>query len=116
MAYDRVTYKDEVSGNYRARTDLQGLLNKLGEIEDYEENIKCPLSVILQVLEKGIIVKSDTTNSKIERWYPYQIQLVKDSHQLDICKISSRTNKYVGAFNYKKTWWLMGEEISKNDN
>lgn len=116
MTYNRITYKDEKSGYYRPRnTDLQGLIDKLGEFEDIEENIKCPLSVILQVLEKGIIVKSDTTNNKIERWYPYQIQLVKDSHQLDICKISSRTNKYVGAFNYKKTWWLMGEEISKNE-
>ena len=97
-------------------SSINEALEKLGKLEDYEENIKCPLSVILQVLEKGIIVKSDTTNNKIERWYPYQIQLVKDSHQLDICKISSRTNKYVGAFNYGKTWWLTEEEIPKNDH
>lgn len=40
MTYDRVTYKDEVSGNYRARTDLQGILNKLGVIRERTWSLK----------------------------------------------------------------------------
>jgi hypothetical protein len=95
-------------------SSMNEAIEKLWKFENYEEQIKCPISVILQAIEKGIYVKSETTNNKLEHWYPDQIKFVKAIYQLDICKIGSRSNKYVGAFNYKKTWSLNKDDLLKH--
>jgi len=87
------------------------LFDKLHTLEDIEEKIGCPLEVLLQVFEKGIWVKSDCTKNKIEHWYAQDIKVIDAGWQWDICKIRTTCNKYVGCFNYGKTWALTKEEL-----
>lgn len=85
--------------------------NKLGQLEDIEERIGCPLEVLLQVFRKGIWVKNDCTKNKIEHWYAQDIKVIDAGCQWDICKIRTTCNKFVGCFNYGKTWALTKEEL-----
>lgn len=89
------------------------IYRKLGQLEDIEEKIGCPLKVLLQVFKKGIWVKSDCTKNKIEHWCAQDIKVIDAGCQWDICKIRTTCNKYVGCFNYGKTWALTKEELEK---
>lgn len=55
----RLTYKDtKVSGGYNAvDTDEYACVVKLGKLEDLEEQIGCPLEVVVKALEYGIYAK-----------------------------------------------------------
>ena len=52
----RLTYKDtKVSGGYNAvDTDEYACVVKLGELEDLEEQLGCPLEVVVEALKYGI--------------------------------------------------------------
>lgn len=116
MKNERLTNKTKL-GDYvfiaGTSTCPNEVATKLGQLEDIEERIGCPLEVLLQVFRKGIFVKSDCTKRKIEYWHPQQIKVIDAGSQWDICKIGSTTNKYVGCFNYNKTWALTKEELEK---
>lgn len=88
----------------------QDCKDKLGRLEDIEERMDCPLEIMLQVFRKGIYVKNEYTNYKIEYWYPQEIKVIDAGSQWDVCKIG-RQNKYVASFNYKKSWALTKEEL-----
>lgn len=98
----------EFSNNKELRVSV---MNKLGQLEDIEERIGCPLDVFFKVFKKGIYVRNETTNHKLEFWYPQEIKVIDAGLQWDICKINNKANKYVGCFNYKKTWALTREEL-----
>ena len=55
----RLTYKDtKVSGGYNAvDTDEYACVVKLGKLEDLEEQLGCPLEVVVKALEYGIYAK-----------------------------------------------------------
>ena len=88
---------------------------KLGLLENIEDELRIDLLTFVKVFEKGIFVKNESTNNKIEYWSPFDIKVIKSSYQTDICYIRSKKNKYVGCFNYGKTWALTKEEL-ENDN
>lgn len=87
---------------------------KLGQLENIEEKIGCPLVVFFQIFKKGIWVKSDCTKNKIEHWHAQDIKVIDAGWQWDICKIRTTCNKYVGCFNYGKTWALTKEELAND--
>lgn len=84
---------------------------KLGQLEDIEEKLGIDLLTFVKIFEKGIFVKNESTNNKIEYWSPFDIKVIKSTYQTDICYIRSKKNKYVGCFNYGKTWALTKEEL-----
>ena len=88
---------------------------KLGQLENIEDELRVDLLTFVEVFEKGIFVKNESTNNKIEYWSPFNIKIIKSTYQTDICYIRSKKNKYVGCFNYGKTWALTKEEL-ENDN
>lgn len=92
-------------------TDYKEL--KLGQLEDIEEESGIDLATFIKIFEKGIFVKNESTNNKIEYWSPFDIKVIKSTYQTDICYIRSKKNKYVGCFNYGKTWALTKEELEK---
>ena len=84
---------------------------KLCKLEDIEEELGIDLATFIKIFENGIYVKSQCTNNKIERWLPFDIKVIKSTYQTDICYIRSKKNKYVGCFNYGKTFALTKEEL-----
>ena len=84
---------------------------KLCQLEDMEDELGIDLATFIKIFENGIYVKSQCTNNKIERWSPFDIKVIKSTYQTDICYIRSKKNKYVGCFNYGKTWALTKEEL-----
>lgn len=84
---------------------------KLCKFEDIEEELGIDLATFIKIFEKGIFVKNESTNNKIEYWSPFDIKVIKSTYQTDICYIRSKKNKYVGCFNYGKTWALTKEEL-----
>lgn len=84
---------------------------KLCQLEDIEDELRIDLLTFVKVFEKGIFVKNESTNNKIEYWSPFDIKVIKSTYQTDICYIRSKKNKYVGCFNYGKTWALTKEEL-----
>lgn len=99
---------DDSLENYKVRrfngeeweTAAQNAINKLGRLEDIEEELGCPLEVIGKVfLDWGFV---DETGLGV---------------QITGMKIDGDSSKYFIAVNgdlydlkdYQKTWWLKGE-------
>ena len=98
---ERLTIKDKA-----IRDNFNAEYGKLADLEDIEDELGIDLITFVKVFEKGIFVKNESTNNKIEYWSPFDIKVIKSSYQTDICYIRSKKNKYVGCFNYMKTWSL----------
>ena len=107
----RLTIKDKA-----IRDNFNAEYAKLADLEDIEEELGIDLLTFVKVFEQGIFVKNESTNNKIEYWSPYDIKVIKSTYQTDICYIrSKKKNKYVGCFNYGKTWALTRKEL-ENEN
>lgn len=78
-------------------TYIQCLLNKLGKLEDLEEQLGCPLEVFVKALKNGIYY-----DDKFE--YPVFI-LDKDNFK-DKNYHLLVTGTIVYLKDYKETWWL----------
>lgn len=87
-------------------TSKQMCLNKLGKLEDLEQQLGCPLEVLFKAIRDGIAY--ETVNDLMES-EPY-VQLYYDGKWfgLDIGnKIWAKINPdYFKLSDYKKTWWL----------
>ena len=84
---------------FNSETDYNAI-QKLGKLEDIEEELGCPLEIIFKALEEDII---DAEGSRVSVCFEY-IQASKE--WLLIGKFC-RTAYYVK--DYQKTWWLKGE-------
>ena len=107
---NRLTIKDKA-----VRDNFNAEYAKLADLEDIEEELGIDLITFVKVFEQGIFVKNESTNNKIEYWSPFDVKVIKSTYQTDICYIRSKKNKYVGCFNYGKTWALIKEEL-ENEN
>lgn len=106
MRYNMITHKDELSGNYRSSNiDLQGLINKIGELEDLTN---CPIDTIIALfkgLKDGIWCLDDDN------------LVVKDSidnvdfgvYEYDFGFENSSGYYYIS--DYGNTWALTEEEL-----
>lgn len=106
-------------------------LNKLGRLEDLEEELGCPLEVVFKALEEGIEYEIEiTTYYAVGETIPTK-RLEKRKNIKEI-----KLNKYINKFaffvpydysrggilkddiiylkDYQKTWWLKGEVNEKD--
>ena len=91
-------------------TELPEIMEKLGELEDIEEQIGCPFDVVFKALKNGfkfkilshkLGTKQETVEQIIYCDYAY-IYYADDIKEWCISTI----NDYFYLKDYKKTWWL----------
>lgn len=108
-------YKVRRYGREEWETSVQKVINKLGKLEDIEEELGCPLEVMIKALNDGINVvcfdekihfHSSPSLNKYdefyfsETYYPYG----------DSCCDATDDSYQVKLSDYQKTWWLKGEK------
>jgi hypothetical protein len=103
----RLTEKVKNTDDYirLATKDKQAFINKLGRLEDLEEEIGCPLEVVREALKYGIYFKDLIKDYKLiyipavtltsinTEWYL--------SNQINIC---------LNVKDYKVLWWLKADK------
>ena len=87
--------------------DKQEFINKLGELEDLEEELGCPLEVAFKALKNGFYDKYGnwykTETDKFNLNYDWPLSNPNDKYLIfDI----EDTYDYFKLADYKKTWWL----------
>ena len=87
------------------KSNYMDITNKLGKLEDLEDQLGCPLDVVVKALKEGIYKKCtyDIGMTYIEPQY-----LSFDGKCLD-CSIGDFLD-YVNVADYGKTWWLKGDK------
>lgn len=102
-------------------------IQKLGKIEDLQEQLGCPLKVVFRALEEGIMFKVKITSSSTEDNFKTEIIEEKQYESIGKISLGYANNKYLfivpydkGRYedktmiiklsDYQKTWWLKGEK------
>lgn len=96
----RLTRYDEKQKQYIRLASRLAVDNKLGKLEDLEEEIGCPLEVITQALKQEIWYLGNR-----ERNYLYQMS----ANALKFISgdwVITNGSHYANTQDYKKTWWL----------
>lgn len=100
---------DDSLENYKVKnnnrdweTSLQNCINKLGKLEDLEEQLGCPLEVVFKALEEGIIINNTLEKS------PSLLKL----NSINKWCFEMRAEIYFLS-DYQKTWWLKGEKTNE---
>ena len=99
----RLTEKNKFDTHYGisiSKNLLQSAYDKLGKLEDLEEQLGCPLEVREKAIKYGIYIKNiygEMVNFKVMLVYKneqmgYYFRFINDG--------------YVLLADYKKTWWL----------
>lgn len=88
----------------KKKVSILDLSNKLGKLEDLEEELGLPLEVVFEALKEGIIVP--------KVWYP--------TIRLEKFKIGGEWNftwqsGCVKLKDYQKTWWLPSDKEWKDE-
>lgn len=114
---------DDSSENYKVRrygreeweTLAQNAINKLGRLEDIEEELGCPLVVVFKALKDGIVYEKENKYVLIPNLIFAQLlnEDVGDYHFINYDLPNLENNLIVKLSDYQKTWWLKGEEIGK---
>ncbi len=73
--------------------------NKLGKLEDLEEEIGCPLDVVFKALTNGVYYE-DVANCM--KYMPADLHLNLEGEYV----LFFSDEEYLLTRNYKKTWWL----------
>lgn len=97
----RLTEKVKNTEDYikLATKDKQEFINKLGRLEDLEEQLGCPLEVVLKALQNGIYYEDVANCMK------YIVVDLHFSLEGDFV-LYFDDDECLLARNYKKTWWL----------
>jgi hypothetical protein len=91
-------------GNYKGEkyiigsdgvTSKQMCLNKLGKLEDLEEQIGCPLDVVVKALKQDYFYTKSGKHSRLEF----------GTYGFEWC-ICYELRTQIRVADYKKTWWL----------
>lgn len=104
---------DDSSENYKVRrygreeweTLAQNAINKLGRLEDIEEELGCPLEVVFKAIEDGVYIEVEHLPDVIERPRLYY----SDDNKC-YCLEMLYGEYVVKLSDYQKTWWLKGEK------
>lgn len=87
---------------------FKNCINKLGKLEDIEDELGCDLITLFKALEEGFYVKKDSINEGF-------ISLVKakDIREVDMItkSITFCDYEFVYFKDYGKTWALIREEL-----
>ena len=101
---NRLTKK--VGDNYCSQSgDFYDLYNKLGKLEDLEEEIGCPLEVVEKAIKNGIYTKESELDNKLEL---FEVRGIEKNGVSVISKFCSYAEcDFICEYkDYKKTWWL----------
>lgn len=108
---------EEFTLNHKLRNDL---LNKLGQLEDLEEEIGCPLEVVFKAIEDGIVIIGDINQyGNMTLWLANKPLEALVGEKLDFEEprlikynewcFSCDGGSYRGCVrlkDYTKSWWL----------
>ena len=97
----RLTEKVKNTEDYikLATKDKQEFINKLGMLEDLEDELGCPLEVVFKALQNGVYYE-DVANQM--RYMPVDLSFNLEGDFV----LYFDGEEYLLARNYKKTWWL----------
>lgn len=117
---DRLTYKELMSGYYPNEDILDtDCFDKLGELEDLEAKLGCPLDVVFKAIEDGIVIIGDLKeNGDVTLWSNITTEicigkkidfeeprLIKYNDWCFDCYSGSYSG-CVSLKDYGETWWL----------
>ena len=91
----------KVINHFSSLTDSWMICDKLGKLEDIEEELGCSLEVVFKALKEGIVVP------EYDAWFP-TVSLVKVKLSNIWCFECQATLHELK--DYKKTWWLPEDE------
>lgn len=103
----------EKSTNYdfyfpKKKVSILDLSDKLGQLEDIEEELGCPLVVVFEALKEGIVLN----NKKL---YSCKLSSHKKYGWGFICYTNNEAQVGVSVKQYKKTWWLPSDKEWKDE-
>lgn len=93
-------YNEKVNDLYEPITTTREINNKLGRLEDLEEQIGCPLDVLVKAMTSKIYY--DIASGVGEIVQPY---LVVNDDGMFVFDTLDDTD-YIYLNDYKQTWWL----------
>lgn len=120
-------YIDEIGNRHNYEGNYVYIVEKLGRLEDLEEELECRLEVVFEALKNGIIINEEGyVNSAYEN---EKFNKEEDSYY-DSLNLYKTDNGYffedtdspygdlecgiigcnVALKDYQKTWWLKGEK------
>lgn len=90
------------------------IFNKLGKLEDLEEELGCPLEVIFKAIKDGVIYTEDKQGLDVKEKDCYFKIFKINIYELDTYPnieyyYTIRNETHIGFVllkDYKKTWWL----------
>lgn len=93
---------------FNSETDYNAI-QKLGKLEDIEDELGCPLDVVFRAIKCGIEFEHKITNQKLISKY------IRIFYSQNEWKIRAYIEKYTNYFDrdlkdYQKTWWVKGEK------
>ena len=97
-------YKVKKSKEDDWKNAIQNSINKLGKLEDIEDELGCPLDVVFRALTDGFEDETRTI---------YRTDLIKDSKGVYSFSLRDGLNTIYKSYylkDYQKTWWLKGEK------
>ena len=103
--------KDADTIMFNSKTDYNAI-QKLGKLEDIEEELGCPLEVVLKALKEGIVYEKENKYVLIPNLIFAQLlnEDVDDYHFINYDLPNLENNLIVKLSDYQKTWWLKGEK------
>jgi hypothetical protein len=98
--------------NYSTGTSIGACLDKLGKLEDLEEQIGCPFDVIFKALQNGIWVKDKWQG--IKHISPDELNIsirdddviLQELYYEDLDSVMDTTGRRYYGSDYQKIWWL----------
>lgn len=94
-SYEPIQHKAMPANNYIR------CINKLGKLEDLEEEIGCSLEVIFKAIKNGIYYKNNARKTIYIKVY-----FTTNSYKTEFVLRDLNDDYALLSRNYKKTWWL----------
>lgn len=90
------------------------LKNKLGKLEDLEDELGCPLHVVFKALKDNHIIFKhvvglNNPSINLETHKVLGLICIGGKFGLELCDGVFGDEFYVDTKDYQKTWWLKGE-------
>ena len=113
---NRLTRKRKDGQYLKAIKSIDECVNKLGQLEDIEDEIGCDLSIVLKALRNGYYYKSIKGKilfSQNSGLVPYQNELELDHKVKLLSEAILKPKSCICVFvrDYGKTWALTKEEL-----
>lgn len=117
----RLTYKELMSGYYPNEDILDtDCFDKLGKLEDLEDELGCTLEVVFKALkERYIIFKHvvgvDNPIIKLKTHRVLGLICIGEKLELELSDGVFGDEFYVDTKDYGKTWWLKSDRSEDNE-